>query len=49
MKTDCQVAFREKTEVVQEIDRLAEDAGMVRSSYIRALIRSTIRSAADSK
>jgi metal-responsive CopG/Arc/MetJ family transcriptional regulator len=37
------VGFKEKPEIVQEIDRLAEEEGCDRSSFIRRIIREKIK------
>ena len=39
MKSEIIIGFREKPEIVSEIDRLADEEGCDRSSFIRRLIR----------
>lgn len=44
MKNVIIVGFKEKPDIVEEIDRLAEEEGCDRSSYIRRLIREKLKS-----
>jgi metal-responsive CopG/Arc/MetJ family transcriptional regulator len=44
MKNVIIVGFKEKPEVVSEIDRLAEAEGLNRSGFLRQIIRDKLRS-----